>query len=69
MALDLVSHTMQYLSPDLVGKIAQSLGLERGLATKAVGALVPGILGNLATSAGTPAGAVRLAEASVFGAL
>ena len=62
MSFDLVSTVTQLISPELIAKIAQALGLERTLAARAVGALVPSLLGGFATATGTPAGAAQLAK-------
>lgn len=52
---------MQHLGPEMVAKIAKALGLELHLASRAIGALVPGMLGSLAAKAATPGGAAHLA--------
>jgi OmpA-OmpF porin, OOP family len=67
MSFNLVTFIMQYLSPDLVGKMARAAGLEQVIAQKAIGALVPSMLGSLASNAATPGGASRLTD--VIGSL
>jgi hypothetical protein len=64
MATNLVSLVMQFLTPDLIGRIAAALGLDRNSAQSAIGAAVPGLLaalGGVATQAG---GAQKLADAA-----
>jgi len=41
MAASLVSVVMQFLTPDLIAKIASGLGLDRSVAQKAIGGAVP----------------------------
>ncbi len=61
MSFNIVSLVMQHLGPEVVAKIARALGLESHLASRAIGALVPGMLGSLASGASTPVGAAHLA--------
>ncbi len=63
MATSLVSVVMQFLTPDMVAKIASGLGLDRGVAQKAVGGAVPALLSSLADLASTPNGARQLTNA------
>jgi len=51
MANNLVSTIIQSFSPDIVGKLASTLGLEQQAAQKGISAGVPGILASLATMA------------------
>jgi len=60
MATNLVSVVMQFLTPDMVAKIASALGLDRSVAQKAIGGAVPAILSSLADVAATPNGARQL---------
>jgi hypothetical protein len=60
MAVNLVSVVMQFLTPDMIAKIASALGLDRSVAQKAVGGAVPAILSSLADVASTPNGARQL---------
>jgi hypothetical protein len=62
MAANLVSVVMQFLTPDLIGKIASSLGLDRSVAQKAIGGAVPALLASLADVASTPNGARQLSS-------
>jgi Bacterial protein of unknown function (DUF937) len=60
MATNLVSVVMQFLTPDMIAKIASALGLDRSVAQKAIGGAVPAILSGLADVASTPNGARQL---------
>lgn len=60
--MDLVRLVMDHLSPQLVGRIAAALGLDRGSTEKAVGAAVPALLSGLVGLASKPEGASRLAS-------
>jgi hypothetical protein len=60
MAANLVSVVMQFLTPDMIAKIASALGLDRSLAQKAIGGAVPALLAGLADVAVTPNGARQL---------
>ena len=62
MATNLVSVVMQFLTPDVIGKIASSLGLDRSVAQKAVGGAVPALLWSLSDLASTPNGARQLTK-------
>jgi hypothetical protein len=62
MATSLVSVVMQFLTPDMIAKIASALGLDRSVAQKAIGGAVPAILSSLADVAATPGGARQLAN-------
>ena len=57
MAANLVSYVMQFLPPEMIAKIASSLGIDRSAAQKAVGGAVPGLLLGLADLASNPSGA------------
>ena len=63
MSVNLVSLASQYLTPDLIAKIASALGLDRSLVGKAVTALTPSLLGSFANVASTQDGARKLASA------
>ena len=63
MSVNLVSLASQYLTPDLIAKIASALGLDRSLVGKAVTALMPSLLGSFANVASTQDGARKLASA------
>jgi hypothetical protein len=60
MATSLVSVVMQFLTPDMIAKIASALGLDRSVAQKAIGGAVPALLASLADVASTPNGARQL---------
>jgi hypothetical protein len=60
MAANLVSVVMQFLTPDMIAKIASALGLDRAVAQKAVGGAVPALLSSLADLASAPNGARQL---------
>ena len=63
MATNLVSSIMQFLTPDLIAKIASLLGLDRSAAQKAIGASIPAILASFTSLASSPDGARRLSSA------
>ncbi len=61
---NIVSAVSQYLTPDLVAKMASASGIsDRTTAQKAVGAAVPAILSSLAALASKPGGERQLADA------
>ena len=62
MAANLVSVVMQFLTPDMIAKIASALGLDRTVAQKAIGGVVPALLASLADVASTPTGARQVAN-------
>ena len=62
MATNLVSSIMQFLTPDMVAKIARTLGIDPDVAQKVVSAAVPAILASFAGLAAKPAGAQQLSE-------
>jgi hypothetical protein len=62
MAANLVSVVMQFLTPDMIAKIASALGLDRSVAQKAIGGSVPALLAGLADVASTPNGAHQLSS-------
>jgi hypothetical protein len=64
MATNLVSLVMQFLTPDMIGRIATALGLDRNLVQSAIGAEVPGLLAGFSGVATQPGGAQKLAEAA-----
>ncbi|MEH2511037.1 hypothetical protein V1291_002391 [Nitrobacteraceae bacterium AZCC 1564] len=57
---NLVSVVMQFLTPDMITKIASALGLDRTAAQKAVGGAVPALLASVADAATTPGGTRQL---------
>jgi hypothetical protein len=60
MSANLVSVVMQFLTPELIAKMASALGLDRAIAQKAVGGAIPALLTGLADVASTPEGARQL---------
>ena len=64
MATNLVSLVMQFLTPDMIGRIATALGLDRNSAQTAIGAGVPGLLAGLGGVAMQPGGGQRLVESA-----
>jgi hypothetical protein len=64
MAINLVSLVMQFLTPDMIGRIASALGLDRNNAQTAIGAAVPGLLAGLSGVATQPGGAQKVADAA-----
>ena len=54
MATNLVAVIMQFLTPDMIAKIASALGLDRNVAQKAIGGAAPALLSSLADLASTP---------------
>ena len=60
MATNLVSVVMQFLTPDVIAKIASVLGLDRNLTQKTIAGAIPALLASLADVASTPNGARQL---------
>jgi len=60
MATNLVSVVMQFLTPDMIAKIASVLGLDRNVAQKAITGAIPALLASLADVASSPNGARQL---------
>jgi hypothetical protein len=63
MAVNLVSLITQFLTPDMIGRIASALGLDRNNTQTAIGAAVPGLLAGLCGVATQPGGAQKLVDA------
>ena len=63
MATDLVSTIIQSFSPDVIKKLASTLGLEQAAARKGLSAAVPGILAGLASTASGYDGVQKLSRA------
>jgi hypothetical protein len=63
MATNLVSLIVQFLTPEMIAKLASAFGLDRTLAQKAIGAAVPSLLAALAGVASKPEGSARLSNA------
>jgi hypothetical protein len=60
MSTNLVSYVMQFLTPDMVGRIASALGLNRSDAQSGVTAAVPALLAAFSGLADKPGGAQSL---------
>src|SRR3954468_9134620 len=60
MATNLVSVVMQFLTPDMIAKIASALGLDRNVAQKAITGAIPALLASFADVASSPNGARQL---------
>ena len=63
MATNLVSLVMQFLTPDVIGRIATALGLDRNFLQSAISAAVPALLAGLSGAAEKPGGAAKLVDA------
>ena len=64
MATNLVSLIMNFLTPDMIGRLASTLGLDRNDTSSALEAGVPGLLAALTGVANRPGGPQRLADAA-----
>jgi Bacterial protein of unknown function (DUF937) len=64
MSSNLVSLITQFLTPDMIGRIATALGLDRNKVQTAIGALIPGLLAAFSNVATQPGGAEKLADAA-----
>jgi hypothetical protein len=64
VAMDLVSLIMKFLTPDMIGRLASALGLDRSTTSSAIEAAVPGLLAALAGVATKPGGPQKLADAA-----
>ena len=64
MATNLISIVMQYLTPDMIGRIASSLGLGRNGTSSAIEAAVPTLLAAFAGVATSTGGPQKLADAA-----
>ena len=62
MATNLVSQIMDFLTPDIISKIAGYFGLDRYATQKAIGASVPAVLAGLVGLASKPEGAKQLSN-------
>src|SRR5215468_1890416 len=62
MATNLVSLVLQLLTPDMIGRIASALGLDRNLVQSAIGAVVPSLLAGFSSVAAQPGGAQKLVD-------
>jgi hypothetical protein len=64
MATNLVSLITQFLTPDMIGRIASALGLDRNNTQTAIGAVVPALLAGFSNTAAQPGGAQKLVDAA-----
>jgi hypothetical protein len=64
MAINLVSLVMQFLTPEMIGRIASALGLDRNNTQTAIGAAVPALLAAFSNVAAQPGGAQKLVDAA-----
>lgn len=62
MAANLTSVVMQFLTPEVIEKIASFLGLDRTATQKAAGGVVPALLAGLSDLVATPAGTSQLSK-------
>jgi hypothetical protein len=62
MAANLVSLVMQFLTPDMIGRIATALGFDRSKVQSAIDAAVPGLLAAFNDVSTQPGGAQKLAD-------
>jgi hypothetical protein len=63
MATNLVSLVMQFLTPDMIGRVAAALGLDRGNVQTAIDAAVPALLAGVGGASSKPTGAQHLIDA------
>jgi len=61
-ATNLVSYVMQFLTPDMIGRIAAALGLDRSAAQGGVSAAVPALLAAISGAAAKPGGAQNVID-------
>jgi hypothetical protein len=64
MATNLISLVIQYLTPEMIGRIATAVGLDRSTTQTAVNASVPALLAALGNAAMQPGGAQKLVDAA-----
>src|SRR6516165_12766155 len=64
MASNLVSLVMQFLTPDMVGRIATAFGFDRNKVQSAISGAVPALLAAFSDVATQPGGAQKLADAA-----
>jgi hypothetical protein len=63
MATNLIALLTQLLTPDIIAKIASALGLNRTIAQKAIGAVIPALLACLGNAVSKPGGQRQLGNA------
>lgn len=64
MAINFVSLVMDFLTPDMIGRIGNALGIDRNKVQSSVGAAVPALLAGLSGVATAPGGAEKLVAAA-----
>jgi hypothetical protein len=64
MADNLVTLVMQFLTPEMIGRIATALGLDRSNVNTAIGASVPALLASVCGAATQPGGAQKLLDSA-----
>jgi hypothetical protein len=64
MATNIVSLVMQFLTPDMIGRIATALGFDRNKVQSAISGAVPALLAAFNDVATQPGGAQKLADAA-----
>jgi hypothetical protein len=64
MAANLVSLVMQFLTPDMIGRIATALGLDRNKVQSAITGAVPALLAAFSNTATQPGGPQKIADAA-----
>jgi hypothetical protein len=64
MGTNLVSLVMQFLTPDMIGRIASALGFDRNTAQSTVAAAVPSLLAGFTGVASQPGGPQKLADSA-----
>ncbi len=64
MAANLISLVSQFLTPDMIGRIATALGLDRNKVQSAISGAVPALLAAFSNTATQPGGAQKLADAA-----
>jgi hypothetical protein len=64
MPTNLVTLVMQFLTPEMIGRVATALGLDRTLVQSVISAAVPGLLAGFSGVATQPGGAQKLVEAA-----
>src|SRR5215472_15918287 len=62
MATNLVSLVMQFLTPDMIGRIATALGFDRSKVQSGISSAVPALRASFNDVATQPGGAQRLAD-------
>src|SRR5262245_14785597 len=62
MATNLVLSVMQFLTPDIIGRIATALGLNRNDAQSGIAAAVPALLAAFSGAAAKPGGAQTMID-------